>query len=231
MRKLLSLSVAVFTAFSSTAWAQDNPVLVELFTSQGCSSCPPADALLHELAGRDDVIPLALHVDYWDYIGWKDSFAQAKFTKRQKGYARAGGWRTIYTPQMVINGAEDVVGSKPMKVTDLIRKHAARTPKVDLGVTRQGNTLVLSAKSLGQGEPCDIHIIRYQPSEEVAIGRGENAGRSLVYSHIVKDWQKVDQWDGQGTYQHEVALKGSEPVVVILQEPNYGAVVAAARLR
>lgn len=231
MRKLLSLSVAVFTAFSSAAWAQDNPVLVELFTSQGCSSCPPADALLHELAGRDDVIPLALHVDYWDYIGWKDSFAQAKFTKRQKGYARAGGWRTIYTPQMVINGAEDVVGSKPMKVTDLIRKHAARAPKVDLDVTRQGNTLVLSAKSLGQGEPCDIHIIRYKPSEEVAIGRGENAGRSLVYSHIVKDWQKVDQWNGQGTYQHEVALKGSEPVVVILQEPNYGAVVAAARLR
>jgi len=235
MRKLIpqlsAMSIVAWTAFSGALWAQENQVVVELYTSQGCSSCPPADALLHELAGRDDVIPLALHVDYWDYIGWKDSFAQAKFTKRQKGYARAGGWRTIYTPQMVINGAEDVVGSRPMKVTDLIRKHAKRAPRVDLDVSRSGNTLRINAKSLAGSEPCDIHIVRYEPTEEVKITRGENSGRSLTYSHIVKDWQRVEQWNGQGTYSAKFSLKGQGPVVVILQEPNHGAIVAAARLR
>lgn len=231
MRMLIPMTLAAWTAFSGALWAQENPVVVELFTSQGCSSCPPADALLHELAGRDDVIPLALHVDYWDYIGWKDVFAQAKFTQRQKGYARSGGWRTIYTPQMVVNGAEDVVGSRPMKVTDLIRKHAKRAPRVDLNVTRQGGTLSITARSLAGQEPCDIHIVRYEPSEQVRISRGENAGKALTYSHIVKDWQRVAQWNGKGTYRAEVALKGSAPVVVILQQPNHGAIVAAARLR
>ncbi|MGH1413024.1 MAG: DUF1223 domain-containing protein [Pelagimonas sp.] len=235
MRKLIPqvipMTVAAWTAFSGALWAQENPVVVELFTSQGCSSCPPADALLHDLAGRDDVIPLALHVDYWDYIGWKDVFAKAQFTKRQKGYARAGGWRTIYTPQMVINGAEDVVGSRPMKVTDLIRKHSKQAPRVDLNVSRSGGKLLITARALQTGEPCDIHIVRYEPLQDVKITRGENAGRSLTYSHIVKDWQKVARWDGQGTYQSQLPLKGKGPVVVILQEPGHGAIVAAARLR
>ena len=101
--------------------ADDMPVVVELFTSQGCSSCPPADALLHELSKRDDVIPLALHVDYWDYIGWKDSFAQPAFTARQRGYAQASGRRAIYTPQMIIGGQFDVVGNRPMDVAAIIR--------------------------------------------------------------------------------------------------------------
>lgn len=235
MRKLIpqisAMSVVAWTAFSSALWAQENPVVVELYTSQGCSSCPPADALLHELAARDDVIPLALHVDYWDYIGWKDSFAQPKFTKRQKGYARAGRWRKIYTPQMVIQGAEDVVGSRPMKVANLIRKHAKSAPRVDLDVSRSGNSLLIKAKSLAGTEPCDIHIVRYEPTEDVKITRGENSGKALTYSHIVKDWQRVEQWDGRGTYTAKFPIKGDEPVVVILQEPRHGAIVAAARLR
>src|SRR6056297_2439763 len=102
------------------AMATSGPVVVELFTSQGCSSCPPADALLHDLAERGDVLALSLHVDYWDYIGWKDQFAQPAFTLRQKAYAVSGDRKMIYTPQMIVAGHVDVVGHKAMKVVRAI---------------------------------------------------------------------------------------------------------------
>ncbi|MBV2361260.1 DUF1223 domain-containing protein [Thalassococcus sp. CAU 1522] len=213
------------------AKAQANPVVVELFTSQGCSSCPPADEILGSLADRDDVIPLALHVDYWDYIGWKDSFAQPGFTKRQKGYAQTGGRRSIYTPQMVINGQEDVVGSHPMKVADLIQKHRESPKKAAVTLERRGNSLVIRAKANGQIAPCDIHLVRYKPSESVKIRRGENAGQTLAYSHIVKDWSVVGRWDGALDFETTVQINGSDPVVVLVQTPRYGPIIAAARLR
>ena len=122
MKILISMVFAAFAAISVPATAQ-SPVVVELFTSQGCSSCPPADKLMHELAKRDDVIALALHVDYWDYIGWKDVFAQPEFTARQRAYARLGNRKMIYTPQMVINGRDHVVGSNPKDTNALISSH------------------------------------------------------------------------------------------------------------
>ncbi|MDA7424522.1 DUF1223 domain-containing protein [Thalassococcus lentus] len=235
MRRHLASLALIFAALTGGAAtsvaAQDNPVVVELFTSQGCSSCPPADALLAELGGRDDVIPLALHVDYWDYIGWKDRFAMPGFTTRQKGYAMAGGWRKIYTPQMVINGSHAVVGSRPMKVVDLIRKHQAQKPKVALDIRRSGNQLSIKATALHDGRPCEIHVIRYAPSKDVEITRGENAGHRLTYTHIVEDWDVAAKWNGRGTYEGTVRLGGSGPVVVLVQEPGYGPIVAAARLR
>ena len=115
----------VLMAVAGIAAAESRPVVVELFTSQGCSSCPPADAFLHELSQRDDVIALALHVDYWDYIGWKDIFAQPAFTKRQKAYAKAGGRRSVYTPQMIIGGQDHVVGTHEENASALIQQHAA----------------------------------------------------------------------------------------------------------
>ena len=133
--KTLGATVMTFWMLAGSAlWAQTSPVVVELFTSQGCSSCPPADAMLHKLAERDDVIALALHVDYWDYIGWKDEFAVPAYTKRQRGYARTNGRRMIYTPQMVINGQDDVIGAKPMDVSDLIQKHHEVADKVALEI-------------------------------------------------------------------------------------------------
>jgi hypothetical protein len=231
MRKILHWTVAVWTAAASGVFAQQAPVVVELFTSQGCSSCPPADQLLAELGTRDDVIPLALHVDYWDYIGWKDAFASPDNTRRQKGYAHAGGWRTIYTPQMVVNGAEDVVGSRPMKVADLIMKHAMAPQPVKLDIARQGNQLSISATADGNVGPLEVHVVRYAAQEQVDIRRGENAGRKITYTHVVQDWDTKGQWNGRGRYDTKLRVKGEAPVVVLLQKPNHGAILAAARLR
>ncbi|WGW03252.1 DUF1223 domain-containing protein [Tropicibacter oceani] len=227
----LIFTLALWASLCGGAQAQDNPVVVELFTSQGCSSCPPADALLAELGQRDDVIPLALHVDYWDYIGWKDRFAKPGFTTRQKGYARAQGEKMVYTPQIIVNGVEDTVGSRPMKVAELIQKHAAHPAQVKLEVSRQGGQLVIRASSAHPMRPSDIHIVRYQPRREIAILRGENAGNKFTYTHIVDDWKVAGRWDGQGTYETRVPIEGDQPVVVLVQEPRYGPIVAAARLR
>lgn len=231
MRTLIHCLAACMMLVGAPAKAEQVPVLVELFTSQGCSSCPPADRLLAELAGRDDVIALALHVDYWDYIGWKDVFAQPKFTKRQKGYAQAGGWRMIYTPQMVINGTDDVVGSRPMKLADAIARHKAQPQRVKLDVARDGGVLSIRAESLTGAPATEIHVVRYEEEEPVRILRGENAGHTLTYSHIADDWTVVDRWNGRGVYEKRVNVFGDDPIVVLLQEPRYGSIIAAARLR
>ena len=233
MRRLVSWSLAGWMALSGTLWAAETqPVVVELFTSQGCSSCPPADALLAELGGREDVIPLALHVDYWDYIGWKDIFAAPKHTKRQRGYARAGGWKMIYTPQMVIMGEDDVVGSYPDRVDGLIAKHAGQPGHVDIDLARDGDRVTIRVEAThGQVRPCDIHVVRYMPEAEVQIRRGENAGRSITYTHIVRSWDVAARWNGQGVYNGEVPVPAGEPVVIIVQEPKHGHIVAASRLR
>ena len=231
MRSIAGMVAAGWIALAGAVSAQDNPVVVELFTSQGCSSCPPADAILAELSDRDDVIPLALHVDYWDYIGWKDAFAQNAFTKRQKAYARTGGWKMIYTPQMVINGEDDVVGSRPMKLSKLIRKHAEQPAHVSLSVTRDGDAIVIRAEALQAMRPCDVHVVRYDPAEEITITRGENAGHTLTYTNIARRWDVVARWDGQGPYEGRVTVGADTPVVVLVQDPKDGHIVAAARFR
>ena len=114
-------------------------VLLELYTSQGCASCPPADEMLHSLAAREDVIALALHVDYWDYIGWPDTFASPQHTDRQQGYARRHGHSTIYTPQVILNGQEMIEGFRTDEVMDGIARNHARPPEVALTLTRTGN--------------------------------------------------------------------------------------------
>ncbi len=213
--------------------AQDRgPVVVELYTSQGCSSCPPADALLRELAKRSDVLPLALHVDYWDYIGWKDIFANPRYTARQKSYAHAMRQRTIYTPQMVVGGLHDVVGTHPRDVADLIAADAKRARQVTLAVERAAGTMTIRATSgAAFAPPLNVQVIRYRPSAQVEVKRGENAGRVLDYTNIVTDWQIVGQWDGRAALALTQAMAGSEPVVVILQHPGPGAIEAVAQLR
>ncbi len=233
MRKSISFVTAlILTVFSQQAFAQSNPVVVELYTSQGCSSCPPADKILTKLALRDDVIPLALHVDYWDYIGWKDTFGDPRFTTRQRGYARAAGSRTIYTPQMIIGGITHVVGNKPMDVVDGINAQTNQAAKVSLELALNGKSLSISANSITQkNQPMVVQLVRYIPSSTVAIKRGENAGRSIEYTNVVTEWRLLKKWDGSKALSLSVDLEGENPVVVIVQTAGDGPILAAARLR
>ncbi|MCT8160065.1 DUF1223 domain-containing protein [Pseudoruegeria sp. SHC-113] len=206
-------------------------VVIELYTSQGCSSCPPADALLSELAKRDDVLPLALHVDYWDYIGWKDIFANPAHTARQKAYARAAGQRMVYTPQMVIDGAEHVVGNKPEEVDALIQLHAEDRSDITLAAQRSGAAISIRAEAgAGHGGDLVVQLVRYMPDATVEIGRGENAGRKLTYSNIVTSWMPIAKWDGRTPFALEAQAEGEDRAAVIIQRAGHGEILAAVRL-
>ncbi|NVO22787.1 DUF1223 domain-containing protein [Donghicola mangrovi] len=215
------------------AQSAPQPVVIELYTSQGCSSCPSADKLLEKLAGREDVLPLSLHVDYWDYIGWVDTFAHPAFTERQKIYARNIGERMIYTPQMIVNGTTHVVGNRPMDVAD-----ALNTAQDSAGPGRIDATLVGAALSL-KGQQIDpaagpyiVQFITYVPQQTVQIMRGENAGKEVTYVNVVSGWNHLGEWDGQGVFSAVVTPTAPEDEhAVIVQQENQGAVVAAARLR
>lgn len=230
MRRILwVLSVMGFVAGGS-AVAQESPVVVELYTSQGCSSCPPADALMQELAKRDNVIALALHVDYWDYIGWADSFANPAYSLRQHGYARAASATTVYTPQMVINGQDHVVGSRPMQVMDLIQAHRARGLPVKITLARAGEHVSIAATPGPQGDYV-VQLVRFRPEETVSIGSGENAGRAVTYANIVTGWDVVTRWDGADALALDVEAEGPDPLAVIIQAASEGPIVGAAQLR
>jgi len=213
--------------------AETRPVVVELFTSQGCSSCPPADAFLHELSKRDDVIALALHVDYWDYIGWKDSFAKPAFTSRQKAYAKAGGRRSVYTPQLIIGGQDHVVGTHEENAAALIQQHALIDTGVQLQAKRDSAGLITVRAQAQEGVvgPLVVYVVRYAPSEAVEITRGENAGNTITYTNVVTDWSAVGEWDLSAPLMLQATVEGDAPGVVLLQHKGIGPILAAARIR
>ncbi len=229
MRGLLATILAALLA-ATAAPAGDRLVVVELFTSQGCSSCPPADELLGDLTGREDILPLALHVDYWDYIGWKDSFASPVFTLRQKAYAHVAGARSIYTPQMIVGGVDHVVGTDPMKLIDVIRRHADTAPGARLRLLRNGGEVEVTATPL---RPLSgrfvVLLVRYAPGRTVDITRGENAGRTITYRNIVEEMTEVGKWDGRGTFHGTAPVRGAGEFAAIVQQ-GYGPILAAARL-
>ncbi|WP_078059100.1 DUF1223 domain-containing protein [Tropicimonas marinistellae] len=217
----------------AASWAEEarNRVVVELFTSQGCSSCPPADALLERLAERDDVLALALHVDYWDYIGWADSFARPEHTKRQKAYARLAGSRTIYTPQMVIGGVEQIVGARPMDVMDAVLRHVGQAAEVELVAMRDGASLrITAAKPANPSGKMLVQLVRYIPHRIVKIERGENAGKTVEYTNIVSDWQILEEWTGAAPLEIVADASGSDSAAVIVQQAENGRILAAADL-
>lgn len=229
IQKLLAVFLLWVASVGSAAG--DHPVVVELYTSQGCSSCPPADELLTAIADREDVIALALHVDYWDYLGWADEFADPAYTARQRAYARAAGKRMIYTPQMVVGGLDHIVGHKPNELRSTLREHAAKRSPVNLAVERQGGNIEITAQA-GQGTgPMVVQLVRYTPQQSVAIRRGENAGREILYSNIVTSWQVLREWNGRAALSMRANAPGDAPVVVIIQSDGHGPILAAARLR
>ncbi len=193
-RSLFLFVVALFsTAPVAAAELKTNPTaVVELFTSQGCSSCPPADALLSEIGARKDVIALAYHVDYWDYIGWKDTFGDAAFSQFQRDYAAARGKARIYTPQLMVNGAEDVVGSRREDVGAALG--GAELP-IPLSLDAHNGMLTISAKGDERFAEAKIWLVTFKSEAEVAIGRGENKDKVIDYSHIAHERHIVGMWN------------------------------------
>ncbi|HEX9859381.1 MAG TPA: DUF1223 domain-containing protein [Paracoccaceae bacterium] len=235
MRQIIGAACGFWIALAGLGLGQTSTsgaaVVVELYTSQGCSACPPADDYLATLAANPQVIPLALHVDYWDYIGWKDRFASPRFTDRQKAYAHAVGSRTIYTPQMIVAGRERVEGHRPDELNRLIRAHLAAGQTVGLTLRREGGRLRIRAEANPPlTHPVRVQVVRYRPSETVDIKHGENAGRTITYRNIVTSWQIIGHWPGDAPLELEAAAEGPEPVVVILQKEGPAEILAAARL-
>ncbi len=235
------LWAAALSAFPLLAQAQitqdhPSPVVVELYTSQGCAACPPADALIDHLAGRADVIPLALHVDYWDYIGWADIFAHPAFSERQKNYARNAGRASVYTPQMIIAGTSEVKGSSTMQAMGAIQDHLSAQPdmpqvQAELSPLSAGVFMVQLHATTPLARVADIQLVRYMDAATVEIMGGENHGRRITYRNIVTAWDVIAQWDGQAPFVRQVRLDGTDPVVLIVQEEGQGQVLAAARPR
>jgi hypothetical protein len=209
----------------------DRPVVVELFTSQGCSSCPPADALLGELAAREDVIALAYHVDYWDYIGWRDRFGDPANTQRQRTYAAWMGTRMVYTPQMVVAGRYDVVGSRRQQVEDTLALAHAEPPP--LAVSMLGFDRVAIAGPPGPADALVLAVI-FQARAETPVGAGENGGSTLVEYNIVREMIPVGHYGG-GTQEltldsRWLAEEDYDGCAILVQDAATGRILGAARM-
>ena len=221
------LTSLLLIAGAGAVRAADRPVVVELFTSEGCSSCPPADAFLTELSRtRPDVLPLAFHVTYWDQLGWKDPYGLVAATARQASYGARFGDGS-YTPEMVVDGRKGLIGSDRGAAEAAIAAAAAAqgaSPDIVVGQTGTGLSI-----RVGEGHgTARIVLVGYDPQHRTAVGRGENSGRSLTESNIVRSVRTVGQWTGA-----PVALAADAPAgdrtAVLLEAPD-GAIIGAFRL-
>ncbi|WP_298261705.1 DUF1223 domain-containing protein [uncultured Litoreibacter sp.] len=232
IKRLTTAAITAFSMASALPVFAGGPVVVELFTSQGCSSCPPADALLGELANRDDVIALSLHVDYWDYLGWVDEFGSPEHTQRQRGYARRSQSTMIYTPQMMVGGTDGIVGTKAMQLAKQIDVHKHKPDVVSLQLKRTASgQLQIAAKRTGDVPPkMLVQVIRYAPERVVNIRAGENAGRSITYHNVVESLVSIGDWTGDSDLSIRADAPGDHPAVVIIQDGSTGPILAAARV-
>ncbi len=220
--RAVSLCCAALVFSGPVALAGETEAVVELFTSQGCSSCPPADSTMAELARDPKVLALTFAVDYWDYLGWKDTFARPEFSKRQRQYAAARGDSAVYTPQAVINGQADVVGSDGDKIRKTIAslKASGGGLTVDVKARVAGDRIIVEIPAgtpPAQGVSA-VWIAAYRAPESVEIGQGENSGRKVTYTNVVERWQVLGMWDGQ-------AMTVELPLADIVQEDTAGCAV------
>lgn len=247
LRKL-ALGIGVTAGLASVTLALPGKVfagdqaksVVELFTSQGCSSCPPADKLLGKLAQRDDVIALTFPVDYWDYLGWKDTLASPAFSARQRAYAKARRDGKVYTPQVVVDGAYHAVGSHAHAVKQTILKSLAATKnsRVPMKIWAEGDSLVISVEDAAPGmrvKPSTVWLALIKQAETVKIERGENRGETITYYNVVRELTPVGQWNGKAVTiklpKHHLMNRGSDSCTVLLQHDTAGPVIAAAEMK
>ncbi|MEM6677970.1 MAG: DUF1223 domain-containing protein [Pseudomonadota bacterium] len=225
---LLALAGAFGAADRARA---EGPVLVELFTSQGCSSCPPADEVLGALAKRDDVVALSFHVDYWDYLGWRDTFADAGHTKRQYGYRDAWGARVVYTPQIVVAGRVGVVGSRAREVVEAVESAVAASEDFAGHIAISRSQGGLMADLIEIPAEAELHVALFSQIETVAIARGENAGREITYTNVVLSYMALGIIARLGASAPLPEPAEGQGVAVWAQMPANGDVMAAAQYR
>lgn len=208
------------------------PVVVELYTSQGCSSCPPADAYLGRIAKRDDVIALSLHVDYWDYLGWRDVFSSPAHTRRQRDYAAVMRERMVYTPQIVVQGREAMVGSHESKVEEAIGRHLKQPNAATIDLSIQGDRIVADvapADSAGMARG-RVLMAWFSHAEKISIKRGENRGRDIVYHNVVRGWSDLGAWRGDRVALTAPKPMGADGIAVLVQDADGGPILGAAKL-
>ena len=221
-----ALGVCAIIAVIRPAHA-DPRTVVELFTSQGCSSCPPADKIVGELAKDPNVIALSMPIDYWDYLGWKDTLADSRFSARQKAYSHVRGDRNLYTPQMIVNGSAQVIGSDRAAIESAI-KSTGKTEgvmSVPVSMTLSGKQINVSVEAstaaTGRGEIWLCSVSRAVP---ISIGRGENRGQQVIYHNVVRNFVKVGDWNGAaGSWTiplENISRDGVDAAVVYLQDGN-----------
>jgi hypothetical protein len=213
--------------------------VLELFTSQGCSSCPAADKVLERHSKQPGVLALSFAVDYWDYLGWKDTLAHTKFTQRQKYYARMRGDGQVYTPQAIVNGVAHTNGADQSSIDRAVREteKARAAGWVPVGIARDGKHLVITASAAPDGrsaadKDATLWLVTYNSRVDVAVKRGENAGKALSYANVVRDITAIGMWTGVALTltidRDAIAQAGEDGCAILLQAGKTGPIIGAA---
>jgi hypothetical protein len=252
MRRLLPLHAGAFAALAVSIFglgiagaappqsSSQGPAVIELFTSQGCSSCPAADALLRQLAERPGLLALSYSVDYWDYLGWRDTLGSAANSERQRDYAVARGDGRVYTPQVVVDGLMHVIGNDEGAILDTIAAAEARLDavKVPVKMRAEGDTLIIdiaAAPEQSDKRTATVWLAIAKEVEKVAVTRGENRGRELSYRHPVRELTPIGMWKGEAMTLKlplkDLKTMGGDCLVALLQVGSAGAILGAAEYK
>jgi hypothetical protein len=233
----LAAAGAIFMAGPSAADADSQPILAELFTSQGCSSCPEADLIWSDLQKRNDVVALSFSIDYWDYIGWKDTLARHENTLRQQAYAKDMPSRQVYTPQVIVDGVVDVVGNERDKLVSAIDRRVAtsRGKRLPVQLSVSGNVVHARIGAGAAGESATIWVAHTAAVKTVKVMRGENSGKVMTYTNVVRDFSPAGTWSGAAVAidlpARSQASADADGVAVWVQSGQHGRVLGAAQVK
>lgn len=235
-RNLLALTAgaAVALAARSARAGAARPVVIELFTSQGCSSCPPADALMGELRQMPGVIVLSYNVDYWDYLGWRDTLASPEKSQRQYDYAKARGDMDVYTPQVIVDGGSHYIGNNRSIILAAIARAQAGAPQnpLHIALTAKDDEFIVEIGKGSEAAEATLWLMPIMPSVAVQIAKGENAGKEIVYYNVVNKLIPAGLWHGEAMAlslpKENIALPCCKGAVALLQRGKAGPILAAA---
>lgn len=229
---LISAFVLCLSFTAQAESARQPHTVIELFTSQGCSSCPPADKIMGDLVKTPGILGLSFAVTYWDYIGWKDTFGNIENDTRQVRYRDQFSARYVYTPQMVIGGQDHFVGSNPHELEDNLQKYQGHAQKLDLKWKFEGDKIHITLPE--HSSSAVVWQVDLNKAKDVKIGRGENTGKHITYHNIVRKTQAIGEWDGKPrTFTLDLAdlmQTGRDGCAILIQEKGFGPIIAALEI-